>query len=436
MQANLETLERLERKLSVAVPMAEIDTEIESRLKRLTRTVKMPGFRPGKVPFKVVAQQYGPQVRQEVLGDTLQKSFGEAVQSQNLRVAGYPRFDANPPADNATEFQYTATFEVYPEVVVGDIAQSTVTRVGLDITETDVDKTIDIMRKQRVSYATVDRAAQNDDRVTMDYKGTIDGVAFDGGTAEGQTVVLGQGRFLPDFEKQLPGMKTGEQKSFELKFPDDYAGKEVAGKTAVFAVTVKEVAEPKLPEVDAEFAKALGVADGDIAKMRAEVRGNLEREVKGRIKARVKESVMDTLLAATKLDVPKSLIDMEIERLRESARRDLAMRGIPVKEDMPLPNDLFEKQAERRVSLGLILAEVVRSQGLQAKPDQVRAAVEEAAQSYERPQEVVKWMYSSRERLQEFESLVLEDNVVGWVLSKAKVEDKALGFDELMGGAA
>jgi trigger factor len=436
MQANLETLERLERKLSVAVPMGEIDTEIESRLKRLARTVKMPGFRPGKVPFKVVAQQYGSQVRQEVLGDTLQKSFGEAVQSQNLRVAGYPRFDANPPEENATEFQYTATFEVYPEVVVGDIAQSTVTRVALEVTESDVDKTIDIMRKQRVSYVAVDRAAQNDDRITMDYRGTIDGVAFEGGTAEGQAVVLGQGRFLPDFEKQLPGMKAGDQKSFELKFPDDYAGKEVAGKTAVFAVTVKEVAEPKLPEVDAEFAKALGVADGDIAKMRAEVRGNLEREVKGRIKARVKESVMDTLLAATKLDVPKSLIDMEIERLRESARRDLAMRGIPVKEDMPLPNDLFEKQAERRVSLGLILAEVVRAQGLQAKPDQVRAAVEEAAQSYERPQEVVKWMYSSRERLQDFESLVLEDNVVSWVLSKAKVDEKAMGFDELMGGAA
>jgi trigger factor len=436
MQANLETLERLERKLSVAVPMGEIDTEIESRLKRLARTVKMPGFRPGKVPFKVVAQQYGSQVRQEVLGDTLQKSFGEAVQSQNLRVAGFPRFDANPPEENATEFQYTATFEVYPEVVVGDIAQSTVTRVALEVTESDVDKTIDIMRKQRVSYVAVDRAAQNDDRITMDYRGTIDGVAFEGGTAEGQAVVLGQGRFLPDFEKQLPGMKAGDQKSFELKFPDDYAGKEVAGKTAVFAVTVKEVAEPNLPEVDAEFAKALGVADGDIAKMRAEVRGNLEREVKGRIKARVKESVMDTLLAATKLDVPKSLIDMEIERLRESARRDLAMRGIPVKEDMPLPNNLFEKQAERRVSLGLILAEVVRAQGLQAKPDQVRAAVEEAAQSYERPQEVVKWMYSSRERLQDFESLVLEDNVVGWVLSKAKVDEKAMGFDELMGGAA
>ncbi len=435
MQANLETLGSLERKLNVAVPMAEIDSEVESRLKRLTRTVKMSGFRPGKVPFKVVAQQYGPQVRQEVLGDALQKSFGDAVKAQNLKVAGYPKFDAAPPVDGASEFQYSATFEVYPEVVVGDVAKSTVERPVLEVTEADVDKTLEIMRKQRVTYETAARAAENGDRVTMDYRGTIDGVEFSGGKAEGQSVVLGEGRFLPDFENNLPGLKAGDAKSFEVKFPDDYAGKEVAGKTAVFEVTVKEVAAPKLPPVDAEFAKSLGIEDGDLVKMRSEVRGNLEREVKARLKARVKEQVMDALLAVTGIEVPKALVDMEVERLRDMARQDLASRGIPVREDMPLPADLFEKQAQRRVSLGLILGEVVRAQNLNAKPEQVRAAVEEQAQSYEHPQEVIKWFYQSKERLGDIEGMVLEENVVAWALATAKVEDKPVSFDELMGNA-
>ncbi len=433
MEANLETLDSLQRKLNIAVPMADIETEVESRLKRLTRTVKMAGFRPGKVPFKVVVQQYGMQVRQEVLGDTLQKTFGDAVREQNLRVAGYPKFDAAPPTDDAQEFQYSATFEVYPEVVVGDVAKSTVARSTLDVTEADVDKTLEIMRKQRVSYESADRAAENGDRVTMDYRGTIDSVEFAGGVAQGQSVVLGEGRFLPDFEKQLPGMKTGGQKSFELKFPDDYAGKDVAGKIAVFEVTIKEVAAPKLPQIDAEFAKSLGVEDGDMAKMRAEIRGNLEREVKARLKARVKDQVMDALLSVTNIEVPKALVDMEVGRLQTSARQDLAARGIPVSDDMPLPADLFEKRAQRRVSLGLILGEVVRTQNLNAKPEQVRAAVDEQAQSYEHPQEVVKWFYQSQERLRDIEGMVLEENVVTWALATAKVEDKAITFDELMG---
>jgi trigger factor len=435
MQANLETLGSLQRKLNITVPMADIDSEIESRLKRLSRTVKLAGFRPGKVPFKVVVQQFGPQVRQEVLGDTLQKSFGDAVTQQNLRVAGYPKFDAAPPADGASEFLYSATFEVYPEVVVGDMSKASVSRATLEISEAEIDKTLDIMRKQRVSYEAADRAAENGDRVTMDYVGTIDGVEFAGGKAEDQSVVLGDGRFLPEFEKSLPGMKAGDSKKFDLKFPDDYAGKEVAGKTAVFEVKVKAVAAPKLPAIDAEFAKSLGVEDGDIAKMRAEVRGNLEREVKARLKAKTKERVMDALLAATNIEVPKALVEMEIERLQGMARQDLAARGIPVNENIPLPADIFEKQAQRRVSLGLILGEVVRGNGLHAKPEQVRAAVEEQAQSYEHPQEVVKWFYQSQERLRDIESMVLEENVVAWALSTAKVEDEAVTFDDLMGNA-
>lgn len=433
MQANLETLGQLERKLSIAVPMSEIDGEVETRLKKLSRTVKMHGFRPGKVPFKVVAQQYGPQVRQEVLGDTLEKTFGAAVKEQNLRVAGYPRFEAKPPAEGAQQFEYSATFEIYPEVALGDVSSVKIERPVLEVTEQDVDKTLEVMRKQRATYETVQRAAQEGDRVTMDYRGTIDGTEFAGGAAQNQQVVLGEGRLLADFEKQLLGMQAGDAKSFELRFPDDYHGKDVAGKTATFEVKVTEVAAPKLPEIDADFAKALGVADGDVAKLRQEVRTNLEREVKTRLKARVKDKAMQALIDTTKIDVPKSLVAMEVERLQQSTRQDLAARGVKVTDETPLPADLFEAQAQRRVTLGLILAELVKQHQLQPKPEQVRAAVEEQAQSYERPEEVVRWFYQSPDRLRDIESLVLEDNVVDWVLKTAKVEDAPVPFDELMG---
>lgn len=433
MQANLESLGNLERRLSVAVPMVEIDQEVDARLKRLSRTAKMPGFRPGKVPMKVVVQQYGPQVRQEVLVDALQKSFAEAVKEQSLKVAGFPRFEPVPPIEGASQFEYSATFEVFPEVRVGDISSATIVRAALEVGEAEIERTLEIMRKQRVTYERAERAAEQGDRITMSYRGTIEGTEFAGGKAENQPAVLGEGRLLPDFEAQLAGMKAGDTKSFDVRFPDDYHGKDVAGKTAVFEVSVSEVAAPKLPEIDAEFSKSLGIADGDIGKMRAEIKGNLEREVKSRLKGRTKDQVMQVLLDATPIEVPKALVDGEIDRLRDMARKDLAARGIPVKDDMPLPGEMFEKQAQRRVNLGLILAEVVSSQSLHAKPEQVRAIVEEQAQTYEHPQEVVKWYYQQTERLREIESMVLEENVVGWALRTAKVEDKPIAFDELMG---
>jgi len=433
MQANLETLGALERRLSVAVPIAEINIEVETRLKRLSRTVKLHGFRPGKVPLKVVAQQFGSQVRQEVLGDTLQKTFGEVVKQQNLKVAGYPRFEAKPLPDSASDFEFSATFEVYPDVRVGDISGKTIERPTLEVGDAEVDKTIEIMRKQRTTFEPAARAAQDGDRVTMDYAGTIDGKVFDGGVAQGTSVVLGAGRMLPDFEKALLGAKAGEVRSFELRFPDDYHGKEVAGKTARFEVAVKEVAAPKLPALDTEFAKSVGVADGDLGKLRAEVKDNLMREVKLRLKNRVRDQVMDAFLSVTQVEVPRSLVDMEIERLGATARQDLAARGMKMNADTPIPADLFEKQAVRRVNLGLILAELVKQKGLLPKPEQVRAAVEEQAQSYERPEEVVKWFYGSPERLRDIESAVLEENVVRWALSTAKIKDQPAVFDELMG---
>lgn len=434
MQANLETLNGLERRLNVAVPLAEIETEVQSRLKHIGRTAKMPGFRPGKVPFKVVQQQYGAQVRQEVLGATVEKSFGDAVREQNLRVAGYPKFDPTPPGEGASDFKYSATFEVYPEIKVGDISGQSVDRVEMAVGDAEVDKTLQIMRKQRTTYdAAENRAAQTGDRAQISYKGTIDGVPFEGGTAENQSVVLGEGRLLAEFEANLTGMTAGQSKSFDVKFPDDYHGEAVKGKTARFEVSVGEVAVPRLPEIDAEFAKSLGVADGDVARMRSEVKANLEREVRQRLKAKTKDQVMQALLDVTPVDAPKALIEMEIHSLRQQAVQNMEARGVPIKDPSAFPDGVFEAQARRRVSLGLILGEVVRTQNLNARPEQVRAAVELQAQSYERPEEVVKWFYQQPDRLREIEAVVLEENVVEWALGVAKAQDKPITFDELMG---
>ncbi|HSB48920.1 MAG TPA: trigger factor [Burkholderiales bacterium] len=433
MQANLETLSALERRLSVSLPATDIDNEVESRLKRLSRTVKMHGFRPGKVPLKVVEQHYGPQVRQEVLGDAMQKSFGEAVRQQNLRVAGYPKFELASPADGAAEFQYRATFEIYPEVTVGDIAGRPIERPTLEVGETEVDKTIEIMRKQRARYEPVEHAAQTGDRVTIDFQGTLDGADFPGSSGSGQQAVLGEGRLLPDFEGGVTGMKPEETKSFDVRFPDNYHGREVAGKTARFEVTLKQVAAPRLPEVDAGFAKSLGVADGDLVRMRAEVRANLEREVTAKLRSRLRDQVMQSLLDVTRLEAPRSLVQMEIERQQAGARQELAARGVKVTPETPLPGNLFEQQARRRVTLGLILGELVKLHNLYPKPEQVRKLVEEQAESYERPEEVVKWFYAAPERLRDIETAALEDNVVAWALGVANVTDRKVDFDELMG---
>ena len=432
MQASLETVAGLERRLNITVPAQEIETEVSSRLKRLAQTVKMHGFRPGKVPLRVVQQQYGMQVRNEVLSDRLQKCFGDAVRDNNLRVAGFPRFETKAAADGATDLEYSATFEVYPEVAIGPLNEVTITRPDLKVGDADVDKTIEILRKQRVTFEPVERPAQKDDLVTIDFSGQIDGKTFAGGEARDMQVVLGAGRLLAEFEQAIVGMRADESRTFEITYPADYHGKEVAGKTAQFSVTLKKVAAPQLPALDAEFAKSLGVEDGDVEKMRAEVRLNVEREVEGRIKSRLKEQVFQALSDRATLELPQALVEIEMRNLAQIAQRDLEARGVKVK-DVPIPADILKAQSERRVRLGLIIAEVVRANALQAKPEQVQAAVESHAKSFEQPQEVVKWYYSSPERLQEFESAVVEQNVVDWVSSVARTETKPMEFDELMG---
>lgn len=434
MQATIEKVSNLERRLNVALPIQEIEAEVESRLKRMARQAKLPGFRPGKVPLRLVQAQYGGQVRQEVLGDVLQKSFGEAVRQQNLRVAGFPRFEPKPAPEGAEvqQVEFSATFEVYPEITVGDLSAVELDRPVVEVGEAEIDKTVEILRKQRVHFHDVTRPAQAGDSVVIDYAGSIDGVPFDGGSATGHSTVLGEGRLLADFEKSVIGAAPGEQRSFELTFPEDYHGKDVAGKTARFEVTVRQVAEPHLPEVDAEFAKALGVESGDVSQMRSDIRANLEREVRRRTEARVKDLVMKALLENSSIELPKSLVQMEMERLMEGMRRDLAQRGLKA-EDMQMPSEMFEPEARKRVALGLIVSDIVRRENLVAEPDKIKALVHDYAESYERPEEVVRWYYSSPERLREVESLVLENNVVEWVLARVKVQDKATDFDDLMG---
>jgi trigger factor len=430
MQATVENIDALTRRIRISVPRTQIENEVESRLKRLAKTVKLHGFRPGKVPLRLVAQQYGGQVRREVLGEAMERGLAEAVREHALRVAGYPRLESvSEDAGEAVEF--SATFEVYPEVKLGDLSGVTIERPQVTVTEEDVDKTIDILRRQRATFEPVTRPAKEGDRVEVDYRGTIDGEPFEGGEAEGYQLALGEGRALEAFEKGIVGMQPGETRTVEITFPEDYQGRAVAGKTATFELRLKCVLEPRVPELTPEFAKALGVEDGDLAKMRAEIRANLEREVAKRVEARLKEQVMEALLSVTPLELPQSLVDIEASRLEQQTREDLTRRGL--NRDVRLPPEMFRESAARRVKLGLILAELVKAHDLHATREQVRAVVEDFAQAYEHPQQIVDWYYAEPGRLTEAESLALERNVVNWVLGVAKVTNKAITFDELMG---
>ena len=421
----------LERRIKLAVPLAEIETEVNQRLQRLTRTVKLAGFRPGKVPLKIVQQQYGGQVRQEVLGDTVQKTFTAAVREQKLRIAGYPRIEPEEAQENAGELAFNAIFEVYPEFEVGDVSGIEIEKLTAPLDDAEIDRTIEILRKQRATYIGVERAAQIGDKLNIDFVGTLDGVAFPGGSAQGTTLTLGDGAMLKDFESQLEGLKPSENKEFELTFPADYQAKELAGKTVKFAVKLNQVEAPQLPPIDADFARSLGVADGDLAKLRAEIRDNLKREVAKRVMAHLKEQVMQALYERTRIDLPKALIDEEVMRLAERAKENLAGQGMDTAK-LALPPAMFEEQAKKRVALGLILSQLVKQQKLEVKPEQVKQRLEEFAAGYDDPQQVINWYRSDRSRMAEVESLVLEDNVVSWVLERAKVTDKPVEFEAMM----
>ena len=433
MAVTVETLDKLERKITLSLPVGTIQNEVESRLKRLARTVKMDGFRPGKVPMNVVAQRYGYSVQYEVMNDKVGEAFATAANEANLRVAGQPRISEKEGAPDG-QVQFDAVFEVYPDVKINDLAQAEIERVSSQVTEEAIDRTVEILRKQRRSFAqrAMDAAAQDGDRATIDFEGKVDGEPFAGGKADDFQFIIGEGQMLKEFEDAVRGMKSGESKTFPLSFPADYHGQEVAGKQADFVVTVKKIEAAHLPEVNEAFAKSLGIAGSSVDSLREDIKKNLERELKFRLVSRNKSAVMDALVAQAELDIPKSSVQAELDRMVEGARADLKQRGVKDADKAPIPEDLFRPQAEKRVRLGLVVAELVRAHALQAKPEQIKAHIEELAASYEKPEDVVRWYSSDRRRMAEVEAVVIENNVTEFVLSKAKVSDKTLGFDELM----
>jgi len=437
MAVNVETLDKLERKITLELPLEVIQKEVESRLKRMQRQVKMDGFRPGKVPLSVVAKQYGYSVQYEVMNDKVGDAFNAAAQEAQLRIAGQPRINEKEGAAEGT-VAFEAIFEVFPQVQIGDLSEAEVEKVSADVNDAAIDRTLDILRKQRRTFGQrgADEAAQDGDRVTIDFEGKIDGEPFEGGKATGFQFLVGEGQMLKEFEDAVRGMKVGESKTFPLNFPDDYHGKEVAGKQADFLVTLSKLEAASLPEVDEAFVKSLGIADGTVEALRADIKKNLAREVKFRVQGRNKAAVMDALVAKAVLDLPKSSVEAEVQRLIEGARADLKQRGVKDADKAPIPAELFQEQAERRVRLGLVVAELVNANGLHAKPEQIDAHITELAASYESPADVVRWYKSDNRRLAEIEAIVIENNVAEFVLGKARVSDKSVSFEELMGQQA
>jgi trigger factor len=437
MAVNVETLEKLERKITLTLPTTVIQNEVNARLKKLARQVKIDGFRPGKVPMNIVAQRYGYSVHYEVMNDKVGEAFNQAAMEAQLRVAGQPRISEKDQAPEG-EMAFDAIFEVYPEVKMQDLAQVTIDRLKADVTDEAIDKTVEILRKQRRTYAqrSLESAAETDDRVTVDFEGKIDGEPFDGGRAQDFQFVVGEGQMLQEFEAAVKGMKVGESKTFPLAFPPDYQGREVAGKTADFMVTLKKLEASHLPEVTDELAKSLGAVDATVEGLRADIRGNLEREVKFRLLGRNKQAALDALVDNAELDLPNSIVQAELDRMVQGAREELKQRGIKDADKAPIPEDVFKPQAERRVRMGLVVSELVRQHGLQATPDQIKAHVEELSASYEKPIEVQRWYYSDNRRMAEVEGIVIEQNVTNYVFSLVKVNEKAITFDELMGQQA
>ncbi len=430
MEVHVERSEGLERRLRVQVPEERVKGEVDRRLGEMARTARIPGFRPGRVPLRVLAQRFGRQVRGEVVGEIVQSSLLDALAQEQLRPAGSPVIDPLE-AEPGTGVSYTAVFDVFPEVELPDPATLTVRRPVAEVTEADVDAMIETLRRQRTTWHEVERGAALGDRVVADVTGSVDGEPRDQLGGKEAEIELGSGRMVAGLEEGLVGVQAGEQRVIELSLPEDYPDAELAGRPVRFEVSVQRVEEPVVPEVDEELAASFGVQEGGVEAFRREVRGNMERELADALRARTRDEVMNVLLAAQPVELPRALVDEEIERQMNERRRQLAGLGIDAAR-LELDRSHFEQAARRRVALGLVLAEVVRSNGLQADPERVRQRVESIASTYEQPAEVVRWIYSDRSRLEPIESVVLEDQVVEWVLERAQVEDQPSSFDELL----
>ena len=433
MQVSVESSEGLERTLTVTVPSERVDSAVAQRLASMRKTAKINGFRPGKVPMRVVEKRYGGQVRQEVLGDVIQTTYQEAVSQEELRPAGWPSIEPVK-TESGAELEYKATFEVYPEFDLSDMGGIEVNRPHTDILDSDVDEMLENLRSQHTSYSTVERASKDADQVVINFTGFVDGEEFAGGKAEDAPLVLGSGAMIEGFETQIEGMSAGDNKRIKVSFPESYHAEELSGKEAEFDIDLLEVRESVLPELNDEFAAVLGVADGGMDTLRADIVKNMERELRESIEAVEKQQVMDGLLAVNEVATPKALVSEEVGRLREQFLERLAqqMGGAKPPEGANFPDDMFKEEAERRVKLGLIVAEVIKTAELSAKPEDVRVRVEQMASAYEDPSEVIDYYYSNRELMQNVEAVVLEQTVTEWVMGKAKTSEEKLSFSELM----
>ncbi len=428
MQVSVEATGSLERRMTVEVPEERIEGEVQSRLQKLTKTVKLNGFRPGKVPFKVVQKNFGAQVRDEVLGEVVQSTYFEALTSENLNPAGYPSIETQ---DKGSEgFTYIATFEVMPEIKPAGFDGVSIEKKTVTIGDDDIDSMIATIQKQRAEYKAIDRAIKEDDRVNIDFEGTIDGEAFQGNSGKAVPVVIGSKRMIEGFEDGLVSKMAGDEFALDLTFPEDYAHKAVAGKPVQFQVKINSVEEVLLPEINDEFVKSLGIEEGTVEKLREEIAANMEREVEQRTKASMKESVMDKLIELNQIDVPVALIESEANALLEQMKQQM---HAPAGKGIDLDKSMFEPQAKRRVALGLIISELVKENELKADADKVRKQIEDMASSYEKPEEVISWYYGDKKRLAEIESIVLEQVVVDWIASQVEVKEVPATFSEVMG---
>ncbi|WP_455925912.1 trigger factor [Pseudomonas putida] len=425
MQVSVENTSALERRMTIGVPAERIETEVNKRLQQTARRAKVPGFRPGKVPMSVIRQRYEDSARQEALGDLIQATFYEAVVEQKLNPAGAPAVEPKV-FEKGKDLEYVATFEVFPEFAVAGFESIAVERLSAEVADADLDNMLEILRKQNVRFEAADRAAANEDQLNIDFVGKIDGEAFAGGSAQGTQLVLGSGRMIPGFEDGLVGAKAGEERVLTLTFPEDYQNLDLAGKAAEFTVTVNSVSAPTLPELNEAFFTQFGIKETGLEGFRTEVRKNMERELRQAIKTKVKNQVMDGLLAANPIEVPKALLENEVNRLRVQAVQQF---GGNIKPDQ-LPAELFEEQAKRRVVLGLIVAEVVKANELKPDEARVRELIQEMASAYQEPEQVVAWYYKNDQQLNEVRSVVLEEQVVDTVLQKASVTDKSVSYEE------
>jgi len=433
MQVSVESSSGLERRMKVQLPAEQVDQALDRRFKELARTMRMNGFRPGKVPLSVVKRQYGGQVRSEIYGELIRTSFSDAVRQQSLKVAGEPQIEG---LDDAPDegFSYTAVFEVMPDISLASLDDVVIKRPVVAVADEDVEAMIEKLRRQRTAWEPVERPCQDRDQVVISFKGTLDGELFDGGSAEKVPLVLGSGRMIEGFESGLIGAVQGESRGLDLAFPADYRVETLAGKPVHFEVEVLEIKEPRLPGLDEAFAKAFGVEDGNLETLRSDVRANMDRELRQKVSALMKNRVMDALFERNPLDVPKAMVAREAEQLKQQAKAEMASSGRP--STLDLPADIFADQAKRRVALGLLVGEILRQSGMKADPDRVRATVEDLASSYEQGEEVVRWYYGNKEQMAAVENLVIEDQVVDWVLGQCRVEDEPSSFSQLMGPTA